>query len=231
MRLGIASGPLLLLMWQIAPIQTGRDSTGKVRMSFGYGGGRFEHRTYACDGGLTSVTPVPYRTGGAQLEFWEGRRFRFSGFGGHLSSNHPDLRGAFGGVLAAYEGGTVGVGGGAAALPLDGGIVAPSFYLRVGALDRLHVQTDLAYPEPAFGTTGILRAGLGFNQGRLRGLSGFGGVSVGLDADGKEGGGAFGQLWVPVHRQLDLSIQAAARSSAQHPDWGLSIGMRYNLGR
>jgi len=229
MRLGLAAGPLLLLAWQVAPIQTHRDSTGRLRLSAGYGGGQFERRTYSCQGDLTSATPVPYRTMGFQLDGWAGSRSRYTVFGGQLLTNDTRYHGAFGGAAFAWDARRFGLGAGLTGLAGNDGFVGPSVYLRAGDIDRFHIRADLLYPEPTFGTTGLIRLGVGFNQGRLTGVRGFAGLGVSPYADGHHSGGGFAELAVPLNRSLGLEVRGAVRSKEVYANWGVSAGLRFTF--
>jgi hypothetical protein len=231
MRLGLAAGPLLLLAWQVAPIQTQRDSTGRVRLSLGYGGGQFESRTYSCQGDLTSATAVPYKTMGFQVDGWTGSRSRITVFGGQLLTNDTRYHGAFGGAAFAWDARRFGLGAGLSGLAGDRGFFAPSVYLRAGNIDRFHVRADLLYPEPTFGTTGLFRLGVGFNQGRAGGVRGFGGLAISPYDDGHHSGGAFAEFGVPLNRNVDLEVRGAVRSKEVYANWGVSGGLRVTLGR
>jgi hypothetical protein len=231
MRLGIAAAPALLLLWQIAPVDAVRDSTGRTRLSIGFGTGQFEQRVYACAllNPLLSATPARYQTGGSQLDHWVNPRFRISAFGGRISSKYAEFAGGFGGLAAALEEGPVGIGAGISFAPIDSQVLAePSVYLRLGSINRIHFRADLFNPEPAFGTTGILRFGLAGNQGfRHRGPRWFAGVGVPLDARGNKNGDAFAELSVPVSQQVDVTGSAALRDHEVHADWGVAVGARY----
>src|SRR5262245_21075072 len=116
MKTGIATGPLLLLLWQVAPYGSSRDSTGRVRLSLGYGSGQYESRQVDCNGDVRFSRPVPYHTTGAEVDVWATPRVRLSLYGGSLSSRGGDenpLR-RFGGALLSYEGQHFGIGGGPA---------------------------------------------------------------------------------------------------------------------
>lgn len=231
MRLGIAAGPLLLLVIQAAPIETHRDSTGRLRLSAGYGGGQFESRTYSCQGDLTSATPVPYRTMGFQLDGWAGSRSRYTVFGGQLLTNDTRYHGAFGGAAFAWDARRFGVGAGLTGLAGNDGFLGPTLYLRAGDIDRFHVRADLLYPEPTFGTTGLARLGIGFNQGHLAGVRAFGGLGISPYADGHRSGNAFGEVAIPLNRNLDLEVRGAVRSRERYANWGVSGGLRFTLSR
>jgi len=234
MRPTLLGGPLLILLWQVAPVQVQPDSTGRYRVSLGFGTGQFEERSLNCAGDVVSARPVDFRSGGAQLDVWPTDWVRVSAFGGALSSPSGetfDFAGPFGGAVVAVERRTVGIGAGVAQISGDDGITAPSGYLRLGNIDLAHFRFDFLAPSPTFGTTGIIRMGVGFNQGHLRGLSGFLGLGVGLYSDESHTGGLFGEFSIPAGRQFDIALRGAWRPSYQYADWGTSIGGRYIWGR
>lgn len=229
MRPQILSGPLILLLWQAAPVSVEPDSTGRYRLSLGYGAGQYEYRTLNCAGEVVSAKPVEYHTAGAQVDVWPGDRWRLTGFGGYLSGS------PYGGFLLAAEGQNFGVGAGMVRIPTGfedwGSGDLPSLYLRLGSIDKVHFRTDVFSPSPVFGTTGWVRLGLGFNQGHLRGVGGLFGWGVGPYSDQSHMGGPFGELRIPAGNRFDLMLRGAWRPSYEYADWSLGIGGRYNFGR
>jgi hypothetical protein len=228
MKPRLLAGPLILLLWQTAPVSVQYDSIGRYRLSFGYGAGQYEYRSLDCSGNVVSSRPVDYHTAGAQLDVWPSDRWRLSGFGGYLSDS------PYGGFLLANEDQKVGIGAGIVRIPNgvgDWGSEGPSLYLRLGSIDNLHFRADVLSPSPVFGTTGWLRLGLGFNQGHLRGVGGLFGLGVGPYSDESHLGGPFGELWIPVNNAFDLTLHGAWRPSASYADWSWGIGGRYSFGR
>jgi hypothetical protein len=226
------AGPMLLLLYQIAPVGAEPDSAGRLRLTLGYGTGQLEHRKLNCAGDVVSSSPVDFRSLGVRVDAWPGDMWRLTGFGGVEGPGFGDL---FGGAQAAVEGRHAGFGLGVTqsryAVAESGTTIYPSVYLRLGDLDRPHVRLDLWDPSPTFGTTGVVRLGIGVNQGHLRGASGFLGVSIGPYSDQSHVGGFFGELYFPVAGSLDVMTAGSFRPSQQYGDWGLALGARLHLGR
>ena len=231
MQLNILRGPLLLLVWQVAPVEVQPDSNGRYRVSFGYGRGQYEARQLNCAGNVVSARPVGFQASGAQVDAWPTTRIRFSAFGGVLSMDRGRYDGPFGGLLIAAEGQHVGIGAGPVHVSGSDSFTGPSLYLRLGNIDRPHFRFDVLPPSPTFGTTGWGRVGIGFNQGHLRGASGFAGFSITPYSDESHVGGVFGEVLIPAGTRFDLAVRGAWRPSAQYADWGAALGARYSFGR
>jgi hypothetical protein len=231
MRLTAFKGPLLLLAWQTAPLSLGPDSAGRIQLALGWGRGQFERRELSCAGDVVSARPVPFTTGGAELDYRPSPDTRLSAFAGRLTQGEGSS--SWGGFQAAVEGAAVGLGLGAARMSFeDAHGLVPSGYLRIGSRDGAHFRLDVFHPTTAVGVTGdVVRMGVGFNQGMRRGRSGFLGVSVGPYSDESHVGGVFGQLDTPIARRFDLSVAAAWRPSAVFFDGGVRLGLRYHFGR
>lgn len=235
MRASLLRGPLLLLLWQTAPVSIQRDSAGRVQIALGYGGGQFEQRLLGCEGEVLNADPVPVSVGGVQVDAWPAEDFRISAFGGALTSQGQTA--GFGGLQLALEGRGAGIGAGLALVPWsaidpDYSDLLPSGYLRLGSRDRGHFRLDLFHPTPTPGATGdVLRMGVGINQGLLHTGRGFFGVSAGPFSDVSHVGGFFGEAEFPVSRQLDLGLAASWRPSAQYGDASARALVRYHLGR
>ena len=221
----LMGGPLLLLLWQVAPVGVKPDSAGRYRITVGFGTGQWEEQS--CD-----RPPVPheYRFAGGQIDAWPSTGIRVSGIGGALSYSGGRTFAVVGGV-AAVEGQYFGIGGGVMTsgwADPNGDTRVPSIYLRAGNRDRLHFRFDMLAPSTTMPTTGVMRAGLGFNQGLLRGAAGF--VGLGFTSF-QPGLGPFAEISLPFGSALDLNASGSWRPSAQYADWGLSLGARYTFGR
>lgn len=229
MRVNLMTGPLLLLAMQISPVDVHQDSNGRVRVSVGYGTGRYVTRRFSCSGAFLSSTPVPYETYGAQVEYWPTPRFRLSGFAGETSLGKGFTDGPFGGILVAAEGRNAGIGLGVTSfsiMEVSGG--SPAGYLRLGSIDKAHFRFDLFHPSSTFGTTGYARIGVGFNAGLGAGGSGFFGLAVSPSSDQSSVGGAFGEFFVPV-QQFDLGLRGLVQPGAGEQSYGASLSLRYNF--
>jgi hypothetical protein len=236
MRLRSFKGPLLLFVWQTAPVSVRPDSAGRLQLAVGWGGGQFEQRALSCSGEVLSADPIPFTAGGVQLDYRPADAVRLSAFGGRLTQH--GVASGWGGVQAAIEGGKIGLGLGVARVTFEDvsstGVsgTVPSAYLRLGSRDRVHFRMDAFHPTTAVGTTGdVFRMGVGFNQGLRRERRGFLGFSVGPYADESHVGGLFGELETPVASRVDLSVAAAWRPSAAVFDGGVRAGLRYHFGR
>jgi hypothetical protein len=238
-------GPLLLLLYQVAPIPARHDSLGRYRLTVGAGAGQWENAEFSCEGDLLSTTPVRYRSGGAQIDAWLDPHLRLTGFGGttkhtlgatqasdsaYLNPYIESYDGAFGGVQVAYEGQRFGAGLGAVSVSGPDGFVAPAPYLRIGNMDHAHFRFDALAPNPAFPTTGWGRVGVGFNKGHLRGRSGFLGLALGpIDYESKLA--LAGELGFPINRWLTGQVQGLAGGGNRIAQWNAGFGLRYHFGR
>ena len=242
MQARIWHAPLMLFALQAAPVGVQQGSDGRVRLSFGYGTGQFEERQLNCSGSVVSARPIPYHTIGGQLDAWPQANFRFTAFGGLFStdsgfnpasfgSSAPVITwgGAFGGGMIAWEGSTVGVGGGAARIPFDDPRVVPTLYLRLGPRDRWHFRTDVYHPSPVFPTTGVVRAGIEYRGAYEQGAGGMLGISIGQFSDESHLGGPYAELHLPITRSLDFSLYGAYRPGAEFEDWSAAVSLRYTF--
>ena len=244
-NLTLLRGPLLLLLYQTAPVGVQQDSLGRYRLTFGAAGGQWENAEFSCDGSLLSSTPVGYRSAGIQLDQWAAPHVRLTAFGGATGqtvgvtdANDPNssapyiesFEGAFGGVQVAYEGQRFGAGLGVTRVPGANGFVAPATYLRIGNMDRAHFRMEGLGPNPAFPTSGWGRVGVGFNKGHLRGTSGFVGLATGpVDYESKLAFAA--ELGVPLNGRLSGQLQGLLGPGQRVMQWNAGFGLRYDFGR
>jgi hypothetical protein len=134
--------------------------------------------------------PDTVHTLGAQADAWVSPTVRIAAATGVTSELiHPDdiepASALFAAGLFAWEGSTVGLGGGWAASSARVGYEGPSAYVRLGPLDGWHFRTDLRAPTATPGVTGWARAGLGYNLGgrsRTSVFAGLSAVTAGTDA-------------------------------------------------
>jgi len=226
----IAAGPLLLLLWQAAPVNVGPDSTGRVRVSLAFGAGAYHSKIeqMSCETGeVTQVSTQDgsWTTGTAEVEAWPTNTIRANVVTTQLKpgGGAPD-RWATAGLVAA-EWRQVGVGAGfvhaAGAQPFT----APLVYFRLADLDKRHFRVELAVPEPPVPARTWLRIGAGKNLGRrggarwitgvamtLPGAQWITGVPTSLSGDGDSHVAFFGDAFVPVGHgtnpvELKLSAQ------------------------
>jgi len=224
MRPTLYGGPLLILLWQTAPMSIQQDPSGRIDISLGYGAGQYEVRRYSCAGDYLGADPHPFRSVTAHADVRPSRDIRLSGFAGTYS--HAGQVGTMYGFVGAAESRYVGFGMGAAFGYAEDAV--PSLYLRFGNIDRAHFRTDIASPNAAFPITGDLRIGIGFNQGVQPGPRGIVGVSTpNLGADGTIGLGPFLELTFPAYDQFGLSLHGVYRPSREYTDWALGIAGHY----
>jgi len=240
----LAHGPLLLLLYQAAPLGVQQDSLGRYRVSVGYGTGQWEHEQFSCDGELLSSTPVRHHSAGAQIDAWPNRQLRLTAFAGTTRSTvgatiatDPDYSspyierydGRFGGALMAYEGQKVGVGIGPTRLPGPGG-TRTAYYIRLGKLDAGHLRIDVMSPNPALPSMSWGRIGIGVNNGHLRRVGGFMGVGFGPPGYNDKVG-LVAEMHFPIVRHFTGQLHALTGSGENATQWNLGVGLRYDFGR
>lgn len=251
-------GPLLLLAWQVAPITAVPDSSGRYRITFGYGGGQLEVRRLDCSGNVVAADPTTFSFGAVEVEAWPDDRLRITGSAAAIRSGPGDAlawrtdppgTAAFegqattmmAGGLMAYEGGVAGIGLGISNMgrwiEAAGGEAddvpptLPAFYLRLGSREGVHYRLDILTPTAFVPVSGIVRTGVAWGRGRERRVSGFAGASFGPAADEAYPLGGFLELGFPIAGQFDATFAGAYRPSHTFTDWGLAVGGRINLGR
>ena len=153
-------GLLVIVFYQAVPI--GVDSEGRTRIGFGVGGGQLEYATFNCDGSLYDADAVGFRTVAADLEHRSGK-MRVTLAGGLQWADRNETRGPFAQSLLAFEGTHFGIGGGVGSVPIEGGSLAPSVYLRLGRSEKVHVRSDIL-PPAAHAPVQILRTVIAYNQ-------------------------------------------------------------------
>ncbi|HUL02830.1 MAG TPA: hypothetical protein VLV16_06325 [Gemmatimonadales bacterium] len=234
MRKRVWQGQLLLLLYQAVPIGAERDSSGKYRVTVGFGAGQWENQRFDCQGNLVSASQVPYSSWGAQLDAWPSPQVRVTGFGGTFQpqpedESAQDYYGPFGGGLVAFEGHYFGLGAGVMGISGYDGQLVPSGYLRLGSIYSAHFRADLFPPTPVLGSTGWFRAGVGYRDGRERRTSGFLGIAIppiyGEDAM------FTGSVRLPVGRRLAVHLDAIVGPGKEHTQGGAAFGLRYDFGR
>jgi hypothetical protein len=240
-------GPLLLLVWQVAPVTAVPDSSGRYRITLGYGGGQLEYRRLDCSGNVVAADPSAFSFGAVELEAWPDDRLRVTGAAalirtspGEASAFDVHVTTMLAGTLLAYEGGVAGIGLGisnmgrwfeAAGGEVDNTPALPAFYLRLGSRAGAHYRLDVLTPTAFVPVSGVVRTGLGWGRGRERRASGFAGVSFGPAADEAYPVGGFLELGIPITGRVDAMAAGVFRPSHTFTDWGLVVGGRINLGR
>ena len=242
LRLGY--GPLLLLLYQAAPVSVQQDSLGRYRIGVGYATGQWENEEFGCDGQLLSGTPVHHRSVGVQIEAWPDDHLRLTAFGGTTSqtlgaTQFADSQygapfvepfgGNYGGVQLAYEGQKLGLGVGATHLPTSEGSLWFAPYLRIGNMDHAHFRLDVMTPNPALPSVSWARVGVGINNGHLRRTGGFLGLGFGpFDYNNKA---AFlGELHFPIVHRVTAQLHGLAGPGEQAQQWSVGAGLQFDFG-
>jgi hypothetical protein len=203
------NAPLLLLLWQVAPIETRRDEGGRVRLAFGAGMGAFQFTDYpgypagmSCGEPYAGRAPyseaTTYTSKGGSAEVWARNNLRVWGAIGGVKDYTMERNGTFGAVQVALEQRHFGVGIGLASL---GGLersFQPSASLRYGSLDRFSIRADYRQPGAGMGLAGGPRIGVGWNQGRGTGTRVLFGISTTPVPDTLRRIGGFVELAVPL---------------------------------
>jgi hypothetical protein len=203
------NAPLLLLLWQVAPLDFHRDHAGRVRISFGAGQGGFAFRDdpgypagASCLGDYPARAPytdkLGYSSGGIGAEIWAHQRVRIHAAFGSVSDYSGERDGSFFAFQAALEEKHFGVGLGLAAL---GGVertTQPSISARVGSLNGFSLRADYHQPQAVMGLIGGPRIGLGWNQGRSQKPRVLVGVATTPVPDSARRLGGFVELAVPL---------------------------------
>lgn len=204
------NAPLLLLLWQIAPVEARRSEDGRVRFSFAAGRGNFAFDDLpaspggvSCDGHSYGprdayTADKGYTIEGASAEVWARRNVRVWAAIGGVTDNSLERNGTFGAAQVVFEQEKFGIGLGLASL---GGIersLQPSASVRYGSLDHFSVRADYRHPGAGMGLSGGPRIGVGWNQGRSGRTRVLFGISTTPVPDTLRRVGGFVELAVPI---------------------------------
>jgi hypothetical protein len=203
------NAPLLLLIWQVAPVPSRPDEGGPVRLSFGAGNGAFAFDNYpGYPGGMNCGGTYPgrsaytqdkgYASKGGSAEIWIRRDIRIWTAIGSISDNSLERGGTFGAVKMALEKDKFGIGLGFATLGGLERVVQPSASVRYGSLNRFSVRAEYRQPVAGMGLAGGPRIGIGWNQGRGRKTRFLFGISTTPIPDTLRRVGGFAELAVPL---------------------------------
>ncbi|HEX7024637.1 MAG TPA: hypothetical protein VF187_07450 [Gemmatimonadales bacterium] len=204
------NAPLLLLLWQVAPVDLHRDEGGRIRIALGAGSGRYSFRDYPgypagvdCNGdsysGRSDYTEADdYRTVGISGEGWASKTLRIRGAVGRITDGSGERHGEFGAAQAVYEQKNFGLGLGVAAFGGIEGKVEPSGSARYGRLDGVSVRADYRAPEALMGLIGAPRIGVAVNRGGSRKPSLFAGLATTPVPDSARRVGGFVQVEIPL---------------------------------
>jgi len=219
--------PLIIALWQAAPVAIERDPvTNKYRLYVGAEAGQFENRTIACDGSVIDAIPVDLQRAGAAFDAWFGPHTRLRAA---VGTGDP---GAHSAIRLNGEWRAIGLGLGAWAgrdYENGGELFAPSMYLRFGNADALHVTMDVFPPDLGPVAGGAARLGLGYRQGYAGGTGWFLGIAVPPFADERYTLAGQGELHTQVTGSVDLMIRALLGPGYQRSTWGLGLGARVEL--
>lgn len=241
LRLGY--GPLLLLLYQAAPIQVQQDSLGRYRVGVGFATGEWENDVFDCNGQLASATPVRHRSAGAQIDVWPDKRLRLSAFGGTTTESIGQTKssdgtsyayvdpigGPFGGILLAYEGQKFGIGVGFTHLANYETSTTFANYLRIGNMDKAHFRMDVMTPSPVLPSGHWARIGIGINDGHLRKPGGFIGLGFGpFDYNSKSA--LTGELRYPIGRHFMGEFHTLVGPGEESMQWNVGAGLQFDFG-
>jgi hypothetical protein len=213
------NAPLLLLLWQVAPVDVVRDDGGRLRVSVAGGAGEYAFQNYdpvpggGCYGfpGRSSRTEArDYESRGVSLIVWAKNTIRILTAAGSVKDDTGERRGAFGAAQAVLEKEKFGVGLGLASFGGQERIVEPSASARLGPLDGLSLRADYRQPEAGMGLIGGPRVGIGFNQGTRRRGNFFVGIATTPVPDGAKRVGGFVELGLPLgflDRKAGISVR------------------------
>ena len=219
-------GMLVLVIWQV-PVQPVIGPDGSL--GFMLGGGSDEHAVLSCEGDLLRSEPVQYRVAAVEADYSLTPLVRVDASAGFMSSDAVSHNGGFGTVQLRADWNSIGAGFGVAFSPafeefVSGTTAWPSFYVRAGSKEGLHLRGDL-FPPTAFAGQHIARLGLGYNAVLRNKGSGFIGV-VGSE----DGTGVAAELALPLSNRFALSVEGHYAGGEAHPIAGLAAGGRFILG-
>ena len=204
------NAPLLLLVWQVAPIEVRRDEVGRVRFGISGGEGRFSFRDYAataggvdCSGGESAGEPAhteedAYKVVAASVEGRASNRIRVLGVFGRIEDQSLHRDGQFFAGQAVYEHPRFGLGLGLATFAGPERTLRPSALARVTPAEGVSLQADYHLPGASTGLVGGPRVGLGINQSRHDRLRVFLGLATTPVPDTARRSGAFLESSVPI---------------------------------
>ncbi|HUF67001.1 MAG TPA: hypothetical protein VMM79_00020 [Longimicrobiales bacterium] len=222
--------PLAIMVWQAAPMTV--DDRASYRLSLGFGAGELASQQIAsCAGDEYVQRAVKHRTIGVRADMVPATGpGRFTAFAGLRKYTGETQHGTV--VVSSLEGeqdwfvgGALGLQTryfglefGAARSPVDtlqesNGVFLGS--IRIGNEDKLHLRADYNAPGVAHRVMGDGRLGLAWRQGRVRGWSGYAGLSAcPLCSVFESDVGVFMETAIPISEQFDLMAHGFMASTA-----------------
>ena len=200
------NAPLLLLLWQIAPLRHRDD--GRFRLSVGAGTGEYSFQDYGgspggvdCAGeGYGPTAPytesATFYSRGVAAEAWPHEQVRVHAAFGDVKDEGFGRTGDFFAFQTVWERRNFGLGLGIATLP--GSELEPSLSARVGLLDAFSLRADYRQPGSTMGLMGGPRVAVGWNQGTNRRSSVLAGLATTPGPDSARRAGAFLELSAPL---------------------------------
>lgn len=224
-------GLVFLVLWQTAPVVVQQDSTGRTSIAFAVGGGQYEQISTDCEGGTIESRQVEARAPGLLVQHHASDHVRLAAAAGAVESDEPleetTYDGGYIGGLIGLDWEYVGVGGGPIMI---GGEALPTLYVRILPAEGVHLFADVMAPGPPLGLAGDARIGLGYGQGRVRGIRALAGIAGCHAACESNGTGAFVELAIPTGDRFDLELRGYAAPGEEHANRGFAIGGRYHFG-
>jgi len=202
------NAPLLLLVWQVAPVELRRDEGGRARFGVTLGGGAFTFRDHAagglnCNGQEDPGAPAStdtdrYETVGFTAEVRASERVRVHAAYGWIEDQSGQRDGQFFGGQAVYEKSAFGFGLGLASFGGAERTVRPSALARFTPVGGVSLQADYHHPNGSMGLIGGPRLGLAINQTDNREIRAFLGMATTAVRDSSHRIGGFLEGSVPI---------------------------------
>lgn len=235
------NAPLLLLVWQVAPVELRPDEGGRARFGVTLGAGAFSFRDYAagglnCNGQEDPNTPAYtetdlYQTVGFTAEVRASERVRVHATYGWIEDQSDQRDGQFFGGQAVYEKSAFGLGLGLASFGGAERSFRPSALARFTPVGGVSLQADYNHPNGSMALIGGPRIGLAINQTNSREIRAFLGMATTAVRDSSHRIGLFLEGSLPITilaRRAGISFSVFhAGLRGQAPEHGREL---YSLG-
>ena len=202
------NAPLLLLVWQVAPIEFRHDGGSRARFGLTLGMGAFSFRDNPaggpnCAGQEDPSTPSStdtdrYETVGFNAVVRASERGRVHAAYGWIEDQSGQRDGQFFGGQVVYEKPAFGLGLGLASFGGAQRTVLPSALARFTPVGGVSLQADYHHPNGSMGLIGGPRIGLAINQTNNREMRAFLGMATTAVRDSSHRIGAFLEGSVPI---------------------------------